>query len=168
MLSDAQAFVSVSHSIETVGMESMLKFKSGAVSSMTAALEYVYRKIPPDRDSAFNRKRIADVIMASAEEGKLSLHELRNAGLQVLNHLLYPPRRSWLPKIFGAQRRRSQQRRKTPLLSDQPNGRLILACSAMSCDQERQAWAGGRATPQICDATFSSPMMRASERTSCF
>jgi hypothetical protein len=88
-------------------MESMLKFKPGTVSSMTAALEYVYRKIPPDMDSAFNRKRIADAIMASAEEGKFSLHELKNAGLQVLNHLLYPPRRSRLPKIFGAQRGRS-------------------------------------------------------------
>jgi hypothetical protein len=59
-------------------MESMLKFKPG---TMTAALEYVYRKIPPDRDSAFNRK-IADVIMAPAEEGKFSLHELRTPDLK--------------------------------------------------------------------------------------
>ena len=106
MLSDARAFESASHSIEaTEDMESMLKFDPGTISSMTAALDYVCRKMPPNVDNAVNRKRIADAIMASAEDGKFSLFELRSAGLQVLNDVLYPPRRSWLPKMFGAQRK---------------------------------------------------------------
>jgi hypothetical protein len=89
-------------------MESMLRFDPATISGMTAALDHVYRKIPPDVDSAANRKRIADAIMASAEDGKFSLFELRNAGLQVLNDVLYPPRRSWFAKIFRARRRSGQ------------------------------------------------------------
>jgi hypothetical protein len=59
---------------------------------MIEAFQYVFKKIPPKIDSPLLRKSIADA-MLSAEAGNASLADVRNAGLVVLNNILFPPRR---------------------------------------------------------------------------
>jgi hypothetical protein len=75
------------------------------VLNMVAALEYVCRKLPPDRDTPAFRKSIADEIAKSAKAGETSLADLRNAGLVVLNNTLRPPKDYWLKKLFYRSRR---------------------------------------------------------------
>jgi hypothetical protein len=77
-------------------MTSLLKFDQTTL----AALEYVYRKLPPDRDNPPIRKHIAHHIISVANEGQTALAELTNAGLAIVNGYLFPPTRTWL-KIFS-------------------------------------------------------------------
>lgn len=74
-------------------MASLLKFDQSTLANMTAALEYVYRKLPPDRDNPRVRKYIADQIIAAANEGQTDLAGLTNAGLTIVNSYLFPPER---------------------------------------------------------------------------
>jgi hypothetical protein len=62
---------------------------------MTAALDYAYKKIPPGMDNPTFRKQIANSITLSAEEGNGSLSQLKDAGLLVINEVLFPSKRSW-------------------------------------------------------------------------
>jgi hypothetical protein len=82
-------------------MNSMLKFDQTTLANMTAALEYVCRKLPPDRDNSAIRKYIADEIIAASSKGPSSLGNLTNAGLTVVNVYLFPPGRSWLRALGG-------------------------------------------------------------------
>ena len=68
---------------------------------MTAALEYVCRKLPPDRDNQAIRKCVAEEIMAASEKGQTSLGDLTGAGPKVVNGLLFPPSRAWLKALRG-------------------------------------------------------------------
>ena len=77
-------------------MSSLLKFDQTTLANMTAALEYIYLKLPPDRDSPAIRKQVAQVLVSTADSGQVSLSELKNAGLDVVNTDLFPPSRSWL------------------------------------------------------------------------
>lgn len=81
-------------------MNSLLKFDQTTLANMTAALEFVYLKLPPDRNNPAIRKQIAQAIIATAENGNGNLAELTNAGLKIVNLHLFPPTRSWL-KILG-------------------------------------------------------------------
>jgi hypothetical protein len=80
-------------------MTSLLKFDQTTLANMTAALEYVYRKLPPERDNPPIRKYIAQQIISAANEGQTALAGLTNAGLRIVNGYLFPPSRPWL-KIF--------------------------------------------------------------------
>lgn len=79
-------------------MVSMLKFDQSTLANMTAALDYVYLRLPPNDDGSLRRK-IAAAITIAANEGKISLAELQDAGLKVV-HEAYPPKRSWLSRLF--------------------------------------------------------------------
>ena len=68
---------------------------------MTAALEYVCRKLPTDRDNPAIRKYIAEEILAVANTGQTSLADLTAAGLKIVNSYLFPPGRSWLRALGG-------------------------------------------------------------------
>jgi hypothetical protein len=81
-------------------MTSLLKFDQTTLANMTAALEYVYRKLPHDRDNPPIRKFIAQQIIATANRGPTALADLTNAGLTVVNGYLFPPGRPWL-RVFG-------------------------------------------------------------------
>jgi hypothetical protein len=48
-------------------MNSILNFDQTTLASMTAALEYVCRKLPPDRDNLAIRKYIAEEIVAKGQ-----------------------------------------------------------------------------------------------------
>jgi hypothetical protein len=54
-------------------MVSLLHFDQSTLANMTAALEYVWRKLPTDRDNPAIRKYIAEEILAVANKGQTSL-----------------------------------------------------------------------------------------------
>ena len=83
-------------------MVSMLNLDQTTLANMTAALEYVYLKLPPEADRTVRRK-IAVAITAAANEGKTSLVELQDAGLKVINETS-PSKRSSLSRLFRWQR----------------------------------------------------------------
>jgi hypothetical protein len=82
-------------------MISMLQFDQSTLANMTAALEYVCRKLPRDRDNQAIRKYIADELVAACSKGKTSHGDLASVGLKVVNSYLFPPGRSWLKALGG-------------------------------------------------------------------
>ena len=82
-------------------MISLLQFDQFTLANMTAALEYVCQKLPPDKDNPAIRKYIADEIAMAAQKGQVSLADLTGAGLKVVNLYLFPPGRSWLRALRG-------------------------------------------------------------------
>jgi hypothetical protein len=73
----------------------LTNFDQNTIANMTAALEYVCKKIPPDKDTQELRRRIGDMIIASASNGRRSLIDLRGAGLKVLEEVVRPPKNIW-------------------------------------------------------------------------
>ena len=53
-------------------MISMLQFDQSTLANMTAALEYVCRKLPPDKDNQAIRKYIGDELLAACQKGQTS------------------------------------------------------------------------------------------------
>ena len=47
----------------------LIEFDQNTVANMTAALDYVCKRIPADRDSRETRKRVADAMIACAKAG---------------------------------------------------------------------------------------------------
>ena len=82
-------------------MNSILNFDQTTLANMTAALEYVCRKLPPERDNPAIRKYVAEEIVAACERGKTTLGDLNGVGLGVVNSYLFPPTRSWLKALIG-------------------------------------------------------------------
>jgi len=82
-------------------MISMLQFDQCTLANMTAALEYVCRKLPPDRDNPAIRKYIAGEILSAAFKGQTSHGDLTGVGLKIVNGYLFPPGRSWLKALGG-------------------------------------------------------------------
>jgi hypothetical protein len=68
---------------------------------MTAALEYVCRKLPAERDNPVIRKYIAEEIVVASSKGQTALGDLTSVGLKVVNGYLFPPGRSWLRALGG-------------------------------------------------------------------
>jgi hypothetical protein len=77
-------------------MTSLLHFDQTTLANMTAALEYVCRKLPYDRDNSGIRKHIAEQIIVAANKGRTALAELMDVGLRIVNIYLFPPGRTWL------------------------------------------------------------------------
>jgi hypothetical protein len=71
------------------------------LANMTAALEYVCRKLPPERDNQAIRKYIAEEIIVASGKGQTSLGDLTSVGLNIVNDYLFPPGRSWLKALRG-------------------------------------------------------------------
>ena len=82
-------------------MFSMLQFDQSTLANMTAALEYVCRKLPPDRDNPAIRKHIAAEIVAACQKGQTSHEDLASVGLKIVNSYLFPPGRAWLKALGG-------------------------------------------------------------------
>ena len=96
-------------------MISMLQFDQSTLANMTAALEYVCRKLPPDRDNPAIRKHIAAEIVAACQKGQTSHEELASVGLKIVNSYLFPPGRSsaWSVSVFPTSKERLPRRRKS-------------------------------------------------------
>ena len=78
----------------------LAKFDQNTIANMTAALDYVCKKIPAGRDSSELRKRIADELIQCAQSGKCTVIDLQNAGLKVLKATAKPSAFNW----FGLRR----------------------------------------------------------------
>ena len=55
----------------------LTKFDQNTIANMTAALDYVCKKIPADRDSTELRKQIANELIQCARSRKHTLIELQ-------------------------------------------------------------------------------------------
>jgi len=58
----------------------LTEFDQNTIANMTAALEYVCKRIPPDKDSYEVRKRIADAMVACGHAGRCTLVDFRTPG----------------------------------------------------------------------------------------
>ena len=74
----------------------LVELDQTTLAYMTAALEYVCKKIPPAKDSSELRKRIADEMIALARTRKCTMIEFQNAGLEVLKGVDRQSRNEWL------------------------------------------------------------------------
>ena len=80
-------------------MYSMLSLDQTILANMTAALEYACRKLPPERDNPAIRKHVAEAIIAVSMNNQATLGALTDAGLDVVNVFLFPPKRPWLKAL---------------------------------------------------------------------
>ena len=67
-----------------------IEFDQNTIAFMTAALEAVCKKIPPDKDSRELRKAIADEIIECGRSGKRALVDFQDAGSKVLSRMTQP------------------------------------------------------------------------------
>ena len=70
-------------------------FDQSTIANMTAALDFVCKKIGADRDSNELRKRIADELMRCARMGRHTLIELEQAGMKILDGAAKPATSIW-------------------------------------------------------------------------
>jgi hypothetical protein len=67
--------------------DSVLTLDQSTVANMTAALEFVCKRIPADVDSHDIRKAVADTMLASANAGTRSLAQFQEIGLAKLKEV---------------------------------------------------------------------------------
>jgi hypothetical protein len=60
------------------------------MANMTAALEQVCDRLPPERDTHKNRKRIAEAMIAYARSGGCTLSDFQNLGSKTLEEIMRP------------------------------------------------------------------------------
>jgi hypothetical protein len=63
----------------------LIEFDQTTMANMTAALEHACNKLPPDKDTHENRKRIADAMIAHAQSGTLS--DFESLGSRILEEI---------------------------------------------------------------------------------
>jgi hypothetical protein len=74
----------------------LLEFDQSTLAYMTAALEQVCKRIPPEIDSSELRKRIADEMIASARAYRRTYPDFEQAGLKILDSMRPPSHLDWL------------------------------------------------------------------------
>lgn len=75
------------------GSAAMLEFDQNTLAHMTAALEWVCKKIPPGQDTPASQ--IADAITASAKSGKRTYIDFQDVGTKRLVEITKPNRSRW-------------------------------------------------------------------------
>lgn len=73
----------------------LTKMDQNTIAKMTAALEYVCKKIPPDKESNELRKRIGDAIAECANSGNGSLSDFQKLGSKVLGDAAAESQLAW-------------------------------------------------------------------------
>jgi hypothetical protein len=71
------------------------EFDQTTIANMTAALDFVCKKIPPDKDTDELRKRVGDELVQCARMGKRSLIDLQQAGMKVMKETAKRTRSNW-------------------------------------------------------------------------
>jgi hypothetical protein len=74
----------------------LTEFDQNTIANMTAALEYVCKRIPLDKDSPDLRKQIGTAMIQCANRGLRTFIDFQNAGTNVLTEALRPPKFNWL------------------------------------------------------------------------
>jgi hypothetical protein len=74
----------------------LTEFDQTTIANMTAALDFICKKIPAAEDSNELRKRIGDELVRCARTGRRSLAELQQAGMKVLEEAVKPKKAGWL------------------------------------------------------------------------
>jgi hypothetical protein len=75
-------------------------FDQNTLANVTAALESVCNKIPPERDAHDLRKRIGDAMIGCAGQGRRTFADFQDAGLRALEETLRPAKSNWLRRLF--------------------------------------------------------------------
>lgn len=80
----------------------LIAFDQNTIANMTAALEYVCKRIPPEKDSHDLRKRIGDAMVECANDGRRTFIDFQNSGMSALDEALRPPKFTWfgLGRLF--------------------------------------------------------------------
>ena len=81
----------------------LIQLDQSTLAYMTAALEGVCKRIPPEKDSSDLRKRIADAMISCANNNHHTYVDFEEAGLKVLKQacqLRGAERRTWRPQRF--------------------------------------------------------------------
>ena len=79
----------------------LTEFDQNTIANMTAALEFVCKKIPPEKDGHELRKRIGDAMIASARSGRRTFIDFQEAGLRALDETLRAQKRNWFTRLFA-------------------------------------------------------------------
>ena len=83
----------------------LIQLDQSTLAYMTAALEGVCKRIPPEKDSSDLRKRIADAMISCANNNHHTYVDFEEAGLNVLNEACQLRAttslvRTWRPQWF--------------------------------------------------------------------
>jgi hypothetical protein len=78
----------------------LIDLDQSTLAYMTAALESVCKKIPPEKDSAELRKKIADELIACTKTYRRSFADFEEAGMRALNEVVRPARMGRLLKYL--------------------------------------------------------------------
>ena len=73
----------------------LLELDQSTLAYMTAALEDVCKRIPPEQDSDQLRRQIADAMVASAKAYRRTFSDFEEAGMKVLDAALPPRGLGW-------------------------------------------------------------------------
>jgi hypothetical protein len=73
----------------------LTEFDQTTIANMTAALDFVCKKIPADKDTDELRKRVADELIRCARTGRRSLLDLQQDGMKVMEQTVKPTRSKW-------------------------------------------------------------------------
>ena len=78
----------------------LTEFDQSTIANMTAALEYVCKRIPPEKDSPELRKRIGAALIDCGNQGRRTFIDFQNTGLAALAKAVQPRKFGW----FGLRR----------------------------------------------------------------
>jgi hypothetical protein len=78
----------------------LTEFDQSTIANMTAALEFVCKKIPANLDTRELRKQLSSSIISAANNGASSFVDFQNAGLKTLDGILRPPKSNRLSRLF--------------------------------------------------------------------
>jgi hypothetical protein len=86
----------------------LIEFDQTTIANLTAALDIVSKKIPPDKDSHEIRKRIADAMIACARSGRRTLIDFQDVGFKILDEVTGQSKFEWfgLRRLISARTRR--------------------------------------------------------------
>ena len=80
----------------------LTEFDQNTIANMTAALEYVCKRIPPEKDTHDLRKQIGAAMIECANRGQRTFIDFQDAGTDVLAKALQPQSFDWfgLGRLF--------------------------------------------------------------------
>ena len=74
----------------------LVELDQNTLANMTAALEWVCKRIPSNQDTPEIRKKIADAMIACAKSGRRNYANFQDAGSKRLAEIVKPQRSRWL------------------------------------------------------------------------